>query len=140
MDNSFMAAADAPVCRTVNGQTYSFPLLKRKQLGELLAKWRAEDRVALLVRMDEVKADPKDRLDRLSDFDHISRTIVYLYRQIFQFGRAEQVLAMSQPDVTVDNLPFTPDEIVDIALSLAGYDRLNVGKDESAESDSKKKG
>lgn len=139
MDNSFTAAADAPICRTVKGQTYSFPVLKRRQLGELLAKWAAEDRAALLVRMNEVKADSKDRLDRLSDFDHTSKMIVYLYRNIFQFGRAEEILSASNPSVVIDDLPFTPDEIVDIALSVAGYDRLEVGEEE-AKDDSKKKG
>jgi hypothetical protein len=127
MSDSLPIAFGSPVCRTVDGTTHTFPKLKRKQIGVLFAKWAAEDRARLVRTLAEVSADVTTRLKALADFDDRSTTVSYGYGCLFEFSRAREVIRESMvtvdkaaTDEAADDLPFTSDEIVELACLIVG--------------------
>ncbi len=95
-------ASDAPVVRVVNDVTHEFPKLTRDQVGVLIAKWSAEDRVRLLKSLKVLMAagfSEDVRADKLLEFDRRVFCITYILRCTEQSDRVEEVLRLSAPDI-----------------------------------------
>ena len=145
---SITKVSGAPVVRVVDGEgggkeTYEFPMLKRRDVAALIAKWAAEDRAALVKTLEDAGADSAVKLDRLREFDLESGTIQYGYRALFKIDRTFETvltsLRVANPTATedaLDRLPFSPDELWAIAAELWGL-RTKAGKD--TEGDGEKK-
>lgn len=132
----------APIERAVDGAHYTFPMLKRKHLGELLAMWAAEDRAALLKNMETCKVDSAEKIKRLDELDNNTSLLAYGYQCLFEFHRSgETVLKSMQIDnpeatiETVDGLPLVPDDVVTIACELWGLSRESLKDDPEEKED-----
>ena len=148
---SIAKVSGAPVVRVVDGEgggkeTYTFPMLKRRDVAALIAKWAAEDRAVLVKTLEDAGADSAVKLDRLRDFDIESGTIQYGYRALFKIDRTFETvltsLRVANPTATedaLDRLPFSPDELWAIAAELWGL-RTKAGKDTEGDGEKKADG
>lgn len=121
-------ASAAPL--TVEGRT--FPLLRRKEVGELLARWAAADRPAVIARLDAlgivdpppcVSTDPADlrrhqqdrddarrmRIEALERYEIEADQLAVGYRSCYQFSRACDTILASLRIAD----PATPDSVID---------------------------
>ena len=141
---NFIKSTAAPITKVVGGNTYTFPMLKRKHIGELLSRWAAEDRAHLLKNLEDSKVEGKDAFEKIEEFDRMSRLVSYGYQCLFEYTRACDVVAYSlkiehpenDADALIDDLPMTADELVTIACSLWGLNRESLkdqGTDEGAD-------
>ena len=130
--SNFAKSTAAPIVKVVDDTTYTFPLLKRKHIGELLATWAAEDRANLIKNLAESEIKGKDAFDKIEEFDRLSRLVSYGYQCLFEYKRACETVMFSlrldpgNSDDCIDNLPMTADELVTIACSLWGLNRESL--------------
>lgn len=129
MSTEMARTVGAPVVRTVDGTRYVFPALKRRHIGRLLAVWAEEDRSRLMKILDDAKATSEERVARLEKHDQSARLISFGYRSLFEFERVGEVLLTSKrieepdtDDAWIDSIPFTQDQMNEIACELWGFD------------------
>ena len=128
--SAFATAVGAPLVRVAgDGKTYEFRKLKRTEIGRLLVRWAAEGRAALVKRLDECQLPPDKRWEHLTEFDDQARRVSYGYRCLFDYERAIEsvglgylVNGLPAQECDWDALPFTPDELVEIACAQWGFD------------------
>jgi len=132
---SITKVSGAPVVRVVDSERYVFPMLKRRDVAALIAKWAAEDRAVLVKTLEDAGADSAVKLDRLREFDLESGTIQYGYRALFKVDRTFETvltsLRVANPTAsedTLDCLPFSPDELWAIAAELWGLRTKSSGE------------
>ena len=137
--SNFLKSTAAPITKVIGDTTYTFPMLKRKHIGGLLALWAAEDRASLIKNLAESEIKGKDAFDKIEEHDRISRLVSYGYQCLFEYKRACDVvrcsLELAHPEgdnSLIDDLPMTADELVTIACSLWGLNRESL-KDKGGE-------
>lgn len=129
------AAAGTPIIVTHSGGSSSFPPLRIRHLAALCAQRRAENRHALVKRLEESGADAKAKFAALAAFDEELYHDGHLARECFTPAGAMAVLVASirvtKPDATeadLDLLPLTMDEYTDVALAVMGTRRAKKGE------------
>ena len=131
----------APVIRTVGDKIYSFTMLKRKHLAELLSKWIAEDYRDLKQRLKDSGFDKKEIFERLEKFHEETKMSgpLYGHKSLYQLNRTFETVLMSlqltDPKITdddLDGLPFVYTELLVIAGELWGlkFDDTKTEKEE----------
>lgn len=144
---SLTQAAGLPVTIERDGKTYIFPKLKRGQIANLIDGWVTEDRIAITSILTDSGADAAIKVEKLTDLFERSRSLGFLYRQLFDRRRVDQILSVSIERVEqhlrlydVDSIPFDDDERQDIAASVCGINwkdylkRLHESVQEGGES------
>lgn len=126
-----------PVCRTVGDKTYSFRKMKRREIGEFIARWASQDRARLKATFIECGLGGSEMAEKLSAFERDAELVSYGYRCLLETKRALEVLEASEfPVVSVEyEYPFASDEVVDIACLTWG---MKLSK--TPEGDAQKKG
>ena len=131
--SNFTKSTAAPIVKVVGDNTYTFPMLKRKHIGELMVQWAAEDRASLIKNLDDSEVKGKDAYDKIAEFDKSSKLVSYGYQCLFEYQRACETVAKSLQidnpdggDELIDVLPMTADELVTIACGLWGLDRESL--------------
>lgn len=117
---SFTSSGGADVVREFGGITYRFKCPTRTQVAQQIATWAGEDRAALVRLCDECKVTPEFRFNALREHELSSKQISYGLRAVFEFRRCGDVIKTAcgqDPDA----LPFTPDELAEIASELWGF-------------------
>lgn len=118
---SFTAASSADIVRDVNGVTYRFKRPTRDQVGQQIATWAAADAAKLKALLKEAGVSPETVFTVLAQHDRDSRLIQYGLRCAMEFTRSGDIAAAAS-GLKASELPFTPDEIVDLALELWGFE------------------
>lgn len=98
---------------------YTFKRPTRAQVAQQIAVWSAEDGAVLRKLLDECKVDAVHRFEVLREHDRRSRLLGYGLACAFEHRRSGDIIRAAcgaEPDA----LPFTADELVEIAAELWG--------------------
>lgn len=124
---TFAAATGAPLIVTAtDGGRVEIPKPKRRALGELYARWVAEDRARLVALLDAANATAELREQRLSEFADKARQVTYPLTCLHDYGRADETLMLTIAEEQVDRLD--RDAALIAAGRCWGY-RLDVPED-----------
>ncbi len=124
------ATFGAPVVRIIGAETRTFPLLRMRQVAELLTRWQAEDHKALNERLTEASATPEQRLAALETFAERSGLLSYGWRAGLNPCRAWESIAASIGPEAAEKLPLNPEEVVRLAAELWGAPLTTAPTDE----------
>jgi len=123
----FQAVNDAPVFVNVAGREYRFPILTRKQLAELSAKWLARERAELLEAAQQTQADPADRLERLRALQEEARGIGFVLARCRCFTCQSDILRASMPGE--DEPALGPMQMAELCLAICGWQTDEEGEE-----------
>lgn len=117
------------VAATIGGKPYSFPMLKRKQIGDLMAKWAAADRGALLKQCQEAGATSAERLEAIHAYDGNAKLLSFFVAGLSNVEHCQEVLVASL-GAAATAIEIHPTAVKRLALHVAGF-----GEYDAAESD-----
>lgn len=116
----FVSASATEVAIDINGQTQSFPKLKRSEVAKLHALWIVQERSAELKRLEEAGVTAAEKLTALREFDQESKRLGWLFMRVGEPDRAGEVLKASLPALDVGNLPLPPEQFCRLACEVLG--------------------
>lgn len=115
----FIDSTGAPVVVVKDGRTLSFRRPTKAQLGDLLAKWRGEDRAALLKDLDDAQATPDQRLKAIREFSEKDYSWDRGLNMCFNLHRAVESIALANDAKAADAL--SNEETVKVSAEMWGY-------------------
>lgn len=122
----FITTTNAPAIRVAEDKTFTFQKLKRKHLGEMVAKWKAKEQAEFIANSKELGLSPAEAIEKLDEHKDAWSMVSYWNRSILMSHERmmEVILAslkIANPNTTeqeVDDLPFSEEEMHELAFEI----------------------